>query len=43
MAFVEKAAQHGNAEAQLQLGKLNHLGNHTFAGTSHFAFTSLCC
>ena len=29
MRFVERSAQHGNVEAQLQLGKLYHLGNQT--------------
>ncbi len=26
LSFVDKAAQHGNVEAQLQLGKLYHVG-----------------
>jgi TPR repeat protein len=29
MRLVERSALHGNAEAQLQLGKLYHLGNQT--------------
>ena len=30
LGMVERSASHGNVEAQLQLGKLHHLGSQTY-------------